>query len=546
MDYDKYYKKDIDGNYNLHCKTISNLTDDQLKTIFSSYGRVLSFNVTKDENGFKFVKYKTLKETLNCLKGLEDSTEIKILPEKSKINRVDKRDSSQQQAGRSGNSFKKASNDKPLNSNSIHSKSLSNAESLTRIRISDENNESDFSKNFMHGHKFNQSLTKDNELDSAKFDKKSSLPSRQTFMKNERSDTTVDYEKYYKITKDGTYSVHFVNKKGLSSEEIKDIFSCYGDVLSIRGREENDNGLKFITYATKEEVIRCLKGLQNSNVITILPQKDKLEQLSETKATDKKSSNQWQSTRTEDISQRTNNDKQFNSNLSYNEKFSGNGEKLTHNAKTFDWDKFEDNISGTDYVSRQNYKSNENINKHKNIDLFNEKYSFSRQKNPINEYDQERKTMRKKQESKFYPSRKTETDTEMNGDLTISTHDYKIPALISEEIKPKESDTVSDGSLSNGTKNFSSRFNFIPMQELIVANIHMNYGIHYILHLFEKYSPISATLIKTNEKTNVRYCHVYFKTIQDADAVEEEFDNFNLSGKNLIVLRKSRLIDETL
>lgn len=79
------------------------------------------------------------------------------------------------------------------------------------------------------------------------------------------------------------------------------------------------------------------------------------------------------------------------------------------------------------------------------------------------------------------------------------------------------------------------------MQEVIVANIHTNYGVHYILHLFEKHGPISATLVKTIHKTDIRYCFVYFINTEDALAIEKEFDNFVLSGRNLIVLRKSQL-----
>jgi len=139
-----------------------------------------------------------------------------------------------------------------------------------------------------------------------------------------------------------------------------------------------------------------------------------------------------------------------------------------------------------------------------------------------------------------------ETHTKMDRNMRINTHDYKMPALISDtEMKSKESDAMSNSSLSNETKKSSSKIVFIPMQEIIVANIHSKYGVHYILHLFEKYSPISATLVKTIPETDIRYCHVYFKSAQDAEAVEEVFDNFDLFGKNLIVLRKSRLLDET-
>lgn len=540
MDYEKYYKKDQEGFYHLHFLNKNRLNSSEIRNIFSSYGKVIRVNFSKDETGYTFVQYKSLQETVRCLDGLKDSSTIQLLPERSKINNFNKksikRDSSQQQESIKENSFRKVfSSEEQLNSNSTYDKNLPNSrENLTRIRPSNEyngfNNFSDIdSQNSMH--KPNVNVMRSNELDLPILDRKSSLSSRQqtsmeTFTQN-FTDSTMDYEKYYRISKDN-YTVHFVNKKGLSSEQICELFSPYGDVSSIYAGGDN-NRLRFVSYRTVEEVMKCLKGLQNSNVISILPQKDKM---GETKTADQRSLNQWQAARIEDTSQRTfSTGKQFDLNSIHNESSSENGKWLNHDTKTCDLDKCKDNNyfpNTASHSSRQNCKFNENEIRY-----------------PTNNERYDHVIREKQQRTKLYPS-KIETDTEIDKNVGISTYDYKIPALISDtETKSIESDAMSDSLLSNGIKNSSSKMKK-PMQEIIVANIHTNYGIHYILHLFEKYHPISATLVNTIPENDIRYCQVYFKTVQDAVAVEEEFDNFNLYGKNLIVLRKSRLIDETI
>ncbi|XP_076627946.1 uncharacterized protein LOC143345072 [Colletes latitarsis] len=86
----------------------------------------------------------------------------------------------------------------------------------------------------------------------------------------------------------------------------------------------------------------------------------------------------------------------------------------------------------------------------------------------------------------------------------------------------------------------------VPAQEVIVANVHPKFGIHYILHLFEKYNPISASFMTIIPKTKIRYCHVYFQTPEEALAVEKEFDMQVLHGNNLIVLRSQKLMQDIL
>ncbi|XP_018338254.1 PREDICTED: uncharacterized protein LOC108746159 [Trachymyrmex septentrionalis] len=523
MDFDKYIKEDPEGVYNLHFLNKDKLTVYEIKQIFSVFGNVLGVNVTKDETGFRFVKYGTLDETIACIKGLEDSSKIQLLLERSKMK------------------------DRKMNRKDFNGENLSNNGGNSTHKIFNENSGSNdilnisqnISQNSVYNHKLISNVTKEN---SSVFDEKSL---RQTSKEN-NSSVTMDYEKYYRTTKGG-FSVHFANKKGLCPEYIKDTFSSYGTVVSIYEGGGGPNGLKIISYKTLDEVINCLKGLQNDSQISLLPQKDKLG--SEAKATNQNSSNQWQAAKMEDTSQQMfSTDEQFDSNSTHEnnkqEKLSEYRGKPFYSSRNFDSNKFQgNNFLDTARNSGHDYKYNVDEIKQNNagFQTFDEIYSFSEQQNPINNEDYNQVMRKKQEDTKLYSLMKTETDSKIDKNRRFGIHDQKMPMLVSNaEMKSKEFDVTPT---LNKTTN-SSKIAYIPMQDIIVANIHQNYGVHYILHLFEKFSPVSATVVKTISKTNIRYCHIYFKTVQDAVAVEEEFDNFDLFGKNLIVLRESRLINE--
>lgn len=520
-DYDKYYKLDNDNSYNLHFLNKDGLTIDQIRAIFSTFGQVKGVNVSGNEYGLRFVKFKTLDETIRCIKGLANHDSIKLLLEKSKINgssnRFDKKNSNQCQVAKVEYSFQRTFNtDKQFNLNSAHNGQFSENESLSHNVKINENGQFD---NF---HKLNANAIKYNKSDSSS--------RQQDFVHN--GSNKIECEKYYKIAKDGSYVIHFANKKGLNIEEIRNLFSSYGYVLSIYNNDDKVNGLVFVRYKTLQEIEACLEGFQNSDVIFILPQKDKIN--GTIRKTDQKSSNQ--ATGMQDTFQETcNTGKQFQSN--YDQEFSKAEEKSICNANSNGNNEFDNtnNLVETFRASNHNYKS-ENPIRYSDSLIPKEQDLLSLPINEIFNYHQ-----KQQQKNKSYISKKLNANTYVNNDI----HD-EIPALISDtEIKQKEFDAMSDSSLQGGIKN-ASKVIHIPMQEVIVANIHSNYDIHYILHLFKKYNPIAATLAETHVGINVRYCHIYFKTKQDAVAVEEEFDNFYLSGKNLIVLRISQLKEEAM
>ncbi|CAK9810366.1 hypothetical protein ANTPLA_LOCUS6560 [Anthophora plagiata] len=107
-------------------------------------------------------------------------------------------------------------------------------------------------------------------------------------------------------------------------------------------------------------------------------------------------------------------------------------------------------------------------------------------------------------------------------------HESSIPALMSINDTPKASLSVK----------------VIPAETVIVANIHPGLSVHYILHLFGKYNPISVSVMMMTPMSKIRYCHVYYTTLHEACATMEEFDAYCLHGRNLIVLTMEKLIEQ--
>ncbi|XP_012219013.1 uncharacterized protein [Linepithema humile] len=514
MDYKKYYKSDCDGTYTLHFLNTNKFSPDEIKEIFSKFGEVLAVNVTSTETGFRFVKYKTLDAAKNCLDGLKDNNEITILPEKKdQYKRMDK-NSSQKQTGNT---------DKQSNGNFMYNKKFSETkfqkERLTyNTRTSNYGNKTDDADSFLnttfsnigflntgseatsHGYKSNTYEIKASDKQDV-FKEKHSLPQKRSFNSNSSSNG-INYERYYKLLKDGTYMMHFVNKKNFSVDKMRNIFSEYGPVLSVSPGGDN-NRLVFVRYRSTDHIISCLNGLQNNNLINILPHKDKIIQA------DQKDLNQRQMT-VEDSHQKILDGKQVNSTFTSETGAIRKQAHIINNIKTSDWDNRSNNSADIDsQSSRHNHKSN-----------------TTKCEKPSSQIVK----------TKLHSSTKIEGNTHINKNMCdnkTSMLNYDTEIMQKEFVCPLQS------------KDASSKIRIIPLQEIIVANIPGDYDVHYILHLFRKYDPISATFINVTFETNIRYCRVYFKTIQDAVAVEKEFDNYVLSGKNLIVLRESKLTEES-
>lgn len=295
----------------------------------------------------------------------------------------------------------------------------------------------------------------------------------------------MDDSLFYDVRSDGYFCVHFANKRALSVNEIKEFFSQFGEVMYVNCAGD-EHGFRFVTMRNEEDVKQCIAALRNHEFIKVLPKRHKV--------------------------QETNGARKQDGNIKQSRKNPKNGQFNSQNQK-----QNEDlNVS---YVDDGSWETN-SVTSSRPLET-------NSIQNVLSEFSKIRKSCGTQN-----ALRHERVENKLVGDDRD-----RMPELISIDgsVPPNLHTSI------NGT---FSRPKTIPAHEVIVANIHLNLGVHYILHLFEKYDPICVTLMKTISPYNIRYCRVYFKTSQEALATEREFDRLVLCGMNLIVLRPQRLIEE--
>ncbi|XP_016910869.1 putative uncharacterized protein DDB_G0292292 [Apis cerana] len=319
----------------------------------------------------------------------------------------------------------------------------------------------------------------------------------------------MDYEKYYDRRGDGSYVIHFPNNKGLTMKEVNTIFSSFGKVLSADDRGQ-PNGLCFVKLETAEDAKQCIEAFKNHKFIKILPHITK-----KFVNVKRKSYNENKKTFKQNFTvNNSDNNIKNNNNINNNDLFA---KKIQEKCNQSD-----SNISESISI-KDNFNSDIKIEENKKSTSISSLRHFLKLKN-----------LRRVVSSTSISSEATNEN--LNRLEEIPFNETEIPSLVSIDKKYK----------SPNIKVPSSSTKVIPAQEVIVANIHPNISIHYILHLFEKYNPISVSLMMTAPNTRILYCHVYFKTYEEAYSTMKEFDKYSLHGKYLIVLTSEKLIEEAL
>ena len=330
----------------------------------------------------------------------------------------------------------------------------------------------------------------------------------------------MEYDKYYDIKQDGAYVLHFPNNAGLTLNDIEKQFSAYGNVLSVDNRGQ-PFGLCFIKYNNLEDSMRCIEGFQNHAQIKILPHKKKLQMHN----ANKRLSIQGKGILNQSLPAHGLDDR------------SKDIDKSIFTKKRYSYDQREQRSDSCE--SRSLFSNNDKGFKNDTVDnescSDNSIISSRRSSNKTSSLRHfvKQKVLQKTASSTSLSSGAAEDNTKRREEII---HRNEIPPLV-----------CSDQRRADCNKRFSMLTSaIIPAEEVIVANIHPSIGIHYILHLFEKYNPISVSLMMTIPKTGIKYCHVYFKSSTEAVATETEFDMCLLRGNNLIVLRSQKLTQEAL
>ncbi|XP_034948124.1 uncharacterized protein [Chelonus insularis] len=322
--------------------------------------------------------------------------------------------------------------------------------------------------------------------------------------KSSNMESAEQYIKTARYRDTDQWSIYFVNKNGLSVEKIDKIVSEFVGKKKIN-QTSNPSGMCFINLFSFEDAVKCVKGLQGHELIQL---KKQLKNQGELKKNGIK------------------NDETNKSDSKYDEMYKSD---FKHDEM------FKSDLKKNE-ISKNGFKNDEIKQK--------EEESFI-----INDSDDIKKT----------PEKCNELITDLKAKKVIDTNTYdylkqefqdkkcveaepKMPELVlknnvSNEAMSKDTTAESTHSVEEN----SDLIENVEAEELIIANIHEDYGTNYILHLLEKYQPIGASFVKVSERYALRYCHVYFTSSQYINEVQKKFDKFELGTKNLIVLYVNRL-----
>ncbi|XP_051166869.1 uncharacterized protein LOC127285100 [Leptopilina boulardi] len=390
-------------------------------------------------------------------------------------------------------------------------------------------------------------------------------------------------EEKYSLEKDGTYCLGFPNKFALSEKEIEEIFSDFGDVISVR-TSGDERGFRFVRYRTLEEAECAVQGLNGHKKIRILPKKPKVtnnngkgkenqrngqqKNLGAKKKVNEKNKKKdddnedWNDSFNEDSSSTHSINKHksqlyggaYNGSFKIKSPVANSEEDSTDTSETENLMKILRLRSLRGQSSSKNFVPNLNLNVHEdetktkinqshdedekiNRDVFNPRQLNKNVKTKTHKaVDSSLKLMKEENENLLKKIRRYSSQGNSERNSSNLPNDNEPPELIStDELKQRTSKVFvrSDNTVKT-----------ILAEEVIVANINEKSSVLYILYLLEKFDPISITEIKTISKNGIRYCSVYFKSQKDAIAVEKEYDNFELSGNKLIVRTPQLLIKE--
>lgn len=328
----------------------------------------------------------------------------------------------------------------------------------------------------------------------------------------------MDIHQFY-FKKGNFYTVQFENQKCLSIKEIKNIFDEFGNVVYVSAAK-NINGLYSVMYKNLNSAMHCIQGLQNDDLIKLLPKKF------EENSNNKENSDDFQ-----DIIDKNEKCKRIISGFAQLKELgyiapmdiSNNSNKSSKDISITDEKKLDEkNIC----------QNKSNTIEHSDVDdasLINSATDNPNLSKFFFENEKSQSISRKSFISPTHPDKLPQKSNEI--------HNLNNPNATAYQ-------TTEPSNLIYSVNSHLTNSKIIPAQNVIVANVHEDCSIHYILHLFERYEPIAVSLMRTIPKFFIRYCHVYFKTPEQALAIEKKYDKFVISGKSLIVLRNHKLIDE--
>uniref|UniRef100_A0A0C9PTB0 Mki67ipl_0 protein n=1 Tax=Fopius arisanus TaxID=64838 RepID=A0A0C9PTB0_9HYME len=324
---------------------------------------------------------------------------------------------------------------------------------------------------------------------------------------------------YHHYTRSNDWAVHFTNIKELPPEQVKQFFSKWGAIKNVRQTGSTGTGYCFVHFELEESARNCALALKNELSVRLRPFMDRPLHVPRRK-----------------------------------EKEEGlNGEELDFSFKKRE-PKYESRILKPDpAIDASNHRRLNEINGesseavHRRIPEFSTtKISEAPQERPLQVWEL---TKTADSSSRIVENSKSDVVNSLGGPEDKVLKYSGAASIVREEFlerKIPELQEVSEVSSSIVLSELNDHVKIATAEEVIVANIPAFCGIDIILELFRDFEPLCVTNIKLIPKNLIRYCHIYFQTPLDAKTVENIYDNAEIFGEKLIVLRVEALVEEAL
>ncbi|XP_015112437.1 uncharacterized protein LOC107038071 [Diachasma alloeum] len=347
---------------------------------------------------------------------------------------------------------------------------------------------------------------------------------------------------YHHYPRSNDWAVSFTNNKQLPPEQLKQYFSKWGTIKNVRQTGTSGAGYCFVHFETEESARNCAIDMKSSFSIRLRPFLDRPPLSSRREAEDTgldgeeldfsfKKREQKDQSRICDENKKIE-DKSNDSGIREEINDSNNQQKIDGKSSKLNGQGLEPIEAA---VARQKIL-NRPLEIKENSDYLmvssnktNGLTSTSREMNGISNGSTS-STSREHSE----PSEKILKYSGASPTPRRQSSQGEIPEL-------REASEVLGASASGAVVRPSDHVESVTAEEVVVANIPESCGIHLILDLFQQFEPICATNIKLIRQNFIRYCHIYFQTPFAAEAVETIYDNAEIYGKKLIVLRVESL-----
>lgn len=398
--------------------------------------------------------------------------------------------------------------------------------------------------------------------------------------------SSFNVEDYYTYRSDHkTYSVSFINEEQMKIFDIKNIFKEFGEINVVQTK--SPTGYCFVNFFSVKDAKKCVKGMKNhsSKIKLVRPkQRDPLPNSSEKNDQDNEAIDTNNMTKSSGISER----------LKIKPLSTEDVSKIVIKSPS--------NLTKIKSSSKEPTTLKEAIES-MNVQFPNYQVMLSKEKKTEITIDESLVVENKNEKpssSKIFEGEKKEEE-EKEKIVTIIEGRKKVKEMANEgegqgggsklKYDTRSTRSTSSGSQSNSTEKIVTPINgsvcstpdgnikfpsmsadeifhanqsllkrqeylqlggkpgqVIEAQEVVVADIPDEFGTLDILYFFKQFQPILISEIKKTASlsSSVRYCHVYFSNIQEAENAEIYFDGMEIGKQKIIVLQPESLAQQAM